>query len=188
MLGIAGCALLLTACGSEAPDIEDASDGRPFAVSVTADFEERQELAGTETLRITVRNQDDRTLPDVSVVLDGLQRTIASEDNGAGRIADPRRPIWVVDAPPAGSTTAYVNTWALGPLPQGESKTFRWKLTPVVPGTHDVEWRVSGGVDSDAPVRASRGETEGTFKVRVAETPRSTTVDPDTNRVVPDED
>lgn len=187
-MGVAGCALLLTACGSEAPDIEDASDGKPFAVSVTASFEEGQELAKTETLKVTVRNEDSRTLPDVSVVLDGLQRTIASEDNGAGRVADPRRPIWVLDAPPAGATTAYVNTWALGPLPEGASKTFRWKLTPVVAGSHKVTWRVAGGVDSNAPVEATRGTTKGTFSVRVSKTPRSTTIDPETNRVVPDED
>ena len=159
----------LTACGGDAKELEDASDGRPFAVTATASFERTQRLANAEELRITVKNDDDRPLPDVAVTLDGLNRTIPTADNGAGRVADPRRPIWVVDAPPAGGTTAYVGTWALGRLAPGASRTFTWELTPTVAGSHRVRWRVAGAVEDAAPVRASSGATRGTLPVRVSD-------------------
>lgn len=155
----------LTACGGETKTVEDASDGRPFAVSAKATFAETQRLANVEELRITVKNEDSRPLPDVAVVLDGLTRNIPVADNGAGRVADPRRPVWIVDAPPTGGTTAYVGTSALGRLAPGASKTFRWELTPAVAGRHALRWRVAAGVDENGPVRGTA--TSGTFDVTV---------------------
>lgn len=168
----AGLALLaatagLTACGGDTKELEDASDGRPFAVTATASFPERQRLANVEELRITVKNDDSRPLPDVAVTLEGLNRSIPVEDNGAGRVADPRRPIWVVDEPPAGGTTAYVGTWALGRLAPGASRTFTWQMTPAVAGRHRIRWRIAGAVEDRAPVRASSGSTSGVLPVRV---------------------
>ncbi len=181
----AGLALGVSACGGDDPEIEDAAKGQPFRVAVSASFPERQRLAAQRTLEITVRNQDSRPLPDVAVVLNGLERRIASEDNGAGRIADPRRPIWIVDQPPAGGQTAYVDTWALGALPAGAERTFRWKLTPTVAGRHKVRWRVAAAVEQNGAVRASGGRASGTFDVRIDGKPEETTIDPDTGKVVP---
>lgn len=181
----AGLALGVSACGGDDPEIEDAAKGEPFRVSVEAKFPERQRLADQRTLEITVRNEDRRALPDVAVVLEGLERRISAEDNGAGRIADPRRPIWIVDRPPAGGQTAYVDTWALGPLPAGAEKTFRWKLTPTVAGRYKVRWRVAAAVEQNGPVRAASGRTSGTFDVRIADEPESTTIDPESGKVVP---
>ena len=164
-LALAAAATGLTACGGERATVEDASDGRPFAGSATASFPETQRLANVEELRITVKNEDSRPLPDVAVVLDGLTRNIQVADNGAGRVADPRRPVWVVDAPPTGGTTAYVGTSALGRLEPGASKTFRWELTPTVAGSHTLRWRVAAGVDENGPVRGTR--TSGSFAVNV---------------------
>ena len=96
-----GIVVAVGGCGGDDPKIEDASGGNDFRVSARASFDERQDLARTRTLRITVRNEEQhRTLPDVAVVLKGLQRRIPAGDNGAGRVADPRRPIWVLDEPP----------------------------------------------------------------------------------------
>lgn len=164
-LALALAATGLTACGGETAKVEDASDGRPFAVSATASFPKSQRLANAEELRITVKNEDTRPLPNVAVVLDGLTRDIPVADNGAGRVADPRRPVWIVDAPPTGGTTAYVGTSALGRLAPGASKTFRWELTPTVAGSHRLRWRVAAGVDEDGPVRGD--STRGTFAVSV---------------------
>jgi hypothetical protein len=169
-LALAVCAVGLTACGGGDDDVQDASGGRPFAVSATATFAKDQKLANAETLTVTVRNADQRDLPDVAVTLGGLNRTIAVADNGAGRVADPRRPIWVVDSPPKGGTTAYVGTWALGRLAAGASKTFTWQLTPAVAGSHAVRWRVSAGLDENGPVRpASGGTTSGTLATVVSD-------------------
>lgn len=169
-LALVTCAAGLTACGGGDADLKDASGGRPFAVSAQASFAKDQKLANVEKLTITVKNADTRPVPDVAVTLGGLQRTIPVADNGAGRVADPRRPIWVVDVPPKGGTTAYVGTWALGQLAPGATKTFTWQLTPAVAGEHDVTWRVSGDLDEDGPVRAaSGGATSGTLVTDVAD-------------------
>jgi hypothetical protein len=160
----------LSACGGDRKDVEDASGGRAFAVSAQASFPTSQRLANAEELKITVRNTDSRAIPDVGVVLEGLNRTISVADNGAGRTADPRRPIWIVDAPPTGGTTAYVGTWALGRLEPNASKTFTWELTPSVANRHTLKWRVVGALDENGPVRASGGgATSGSFDVDVAD-------------------
>jgi hypothetical protein len=169
VLAALACGVGLTACGSEAK-IVDASDGRPFAVSAKATFAKSQRLANVEELRVTVTNEDTRALPDVAVVLSGLGREISVADNGAGRTADPRRPVWIVDAPPAGGQTAYAGTSALGRLAAGARRTFVWQLTPVVAGTHRLTWRVAAALDADGPVRAAGGgRTKGSFRVRVAD-------------------
>ncbi|WP_210492154.1 hypothetical protein [Patulibacter sp. SYSU D01012] len=167
----AGGALALSACGGDSEaKVVDASKGRPFQVSAIASFDRSQSLARTETLTIRVTNEErGRALPNVAVVLDGLTRDISSDDDGAGRVSDPRRPLWIVDEPPKGGTTAYVGTWALGRLEAGQQKVFRWKLTPVVAGKHRLRWRVAGGLDVDAPVRASGGPAKGRFDVVVGD-------------------
>lgn len=167
-LAVAACAIGLGACGGD-DEITDASGGQPFAVSANASFDDSQRLSNVETLRITVRNADTRTIPDAAVVLEGLNRVIPAQDNGAGRVADPRRPIWVVDAPPKGGTTAYVQTWALGELAPGASKTFTWQLTPVVAGRHTLRWRTAAALDENGPVRASGGPSSGSFDVTVSD-------------------
>lgn len=168
-LAAVACVAGLSACGGGDDDIEDASGGQPFAVSATASFADSQKLANVETLKITVKNADTRTIPDVAVVVEGLNRTIPAQDNGAGRVADPRRPVWVVDAGPKGGTTAYVNTWALGRLAPGASRTFTWQLTPVVAGKHTLRWRTAAALDENGPVRASGGPSAGSFDVSVSD-------------------
>ncbi|MGX6446988.1 hypothetical protein ACVU7I_02795 [Patulibacter sp. S7RM1-6] len=167
----AGGALALSACGgSSEATVVDASKGRPFRVSAIASFDRSQTLARTETLTIRVTNEErGRSLPNVSIVLDGLTRTIASADDGAGRVSDPRRPLWIVDEPPKGGATAYVGTWSLGRLKAGEQKVFRWRLTPVVAGEHRLRWRVAGGLEQDGPVRAYGGPAKGRFDVVVGD-------------------
>ena len=41
------------------------------------------------------------------------------------------------EAAPKGGETAYVDTWALGPLSPGQERTFRWGVTAVRPGKYD---------------------------------------------------
>ena len=49
-------------------------------------------------------------------------------------LADPNRPVWIVDDGPRGGETAYTNTWALGRVAPGQTKTFEWRVTPVEAG------------------------------------------------------
>lgn len=165
----AGLAFALPACGNNDPVQVDGSDGTPYKVSATADFPARQKVSNARTLRITVRNEESsRTIPDVAVVVRGLNTKVPGGNNGNGMIADRRRPIWIVDAPPAGGTTAFVDTWALGPLPAGEKRTFTWKLTPILAGEHEITWSVAGDLVKEGPVVASGGDADGAIDVSVA--------------------
>jgi hypothetical protein len=99
---------------------------------------------------------------------DGL--TAFGQKSGDSRLADPNRPIWIVDQEPVGGTSAYSNTWTLGPLEGGETKTFEWKLTAVEPGTYSLAYRVSPGLDNKARL-ADGSKARGTFDVRVVDEP-----------------
>ena len=60
-------------------------------------------------------------------------------------LADPDRPVWIVDRGPRGGSSAYVNTWATGPLGEGETRAMTWRVTAVAPGRYTLTWRVAAG-------------------------------------------
>ena len=61
------------------------------------------------------------------------------------------------DTSPAGCDTAYVNTWACGPLKPGREATFVWTVTPVKAGPFTVSWRVAAGLNGKAKAVATGG-------------------------------
>jgi hypothetical protein len=61
------------------------------------------------------------------------------------------------DASPRGCDTAFVNTWACGPLKPNEQRTFRWSVTAVQAGPYKVGWRVAAGLDGKAKAVAPGG-------------------------------
>ena len=176
-IGVAGCG------GGERQDADEPSG--TFAVEVVdASFPEEQNLADRTEMKITVRNRDTKPVPIVAVTVDSF-----STDSEQPGLADPSRPVWVVDEAPEGGTTAYTNTWALGELPAGESRTFRWRVTPVRAGRHEVSYRVAAGLTGKAKAQTSSGGTpEGSFTVRVSDDPAQARVDPRTGDVVRDDD
>ena len=145
-----------------------------------ARFPDTQRLAKQETMRIRVRNADERELPNVAVTVEGFSRR--SEQAG---LADPTRPVWILDDGPRGGTTAYTNTWALGRMAPGATKTFEWRATPVKAGTFKLKYRVSAGLAGKAKARLDGGRIpEGTFDVRVSREPSQARVDPDSGEVI----
>ena len=74
----------------------------------------KQRLAKQEELAIAVAQRGQQR--DAQRRGDG-RRASQRRSEQAG-LADPERPVWIVDAGPRGGTTAYTNTWALGPLPR----------------------------------------------------------------------
>jgi hypothetical protein len=182
--------LALAGCGGERQD-ENEPEGR-FAVDVLkASFPADQKLAQSSDLVISVRNAGDRAIPNVAVTVHGLDYQKAADPS----LADPTRPMFAVngvqvevggfpearDATPRGCETAYVNTWACGPLRPGREKTFKWSVTAVRAGPYKVAWEVAAGLDGNARAvsagggdRAPRGSFSGTVSdeapdVRVAE-------------------
>ena len=172
LLGAAGC-------GGTPQDANEPKG--TYAVEITeASFPRLQSLGQTTSLRVTVRNAGSQTVPNVSLTVDGLSDLEAQPES-----MDPSRPIWVVDVGPVGGKTAYVNTWALGPLRSGDERTFTFVLTAVRSGAHVVRYRAGAGLDGNAIARTPADEIpEGSFTVRVMHRARSSSVNPRTGAVV----
>jgi hypothetical protein len=165
----AGALVALGACGGA----EKQDEGEPtgtFKVDVPrASFPGNQRLAQESTLEITVVNKDSREIPRVAVTVEGF--TQRRDDS---TLADPSRPIWIINDPPYNADSALTNTWTLGPVSPGKSRTFTWKVTPVRAGTYSVRYRVAAGLYGKAKaVDTATGEApEGSFIARVSRKPR----------------
>jgi hypothetical protein len=173
LIAVAGCG------GGERQD-EDEPEGDFALEVVSASFPERQKLARSSSLVITVRNAGDEAVPNVAVTVHGLSYR-ATE---AG-LSNPERPQFVVngvpreiagfpeakDATPLGCDTAYVSTWACGRLAPDGEKTFVWKVTAVKAGPYEISWRVAAGLDGRArAVGAGGGEApSGSFSGTVSD-------------------
>jgi hypothetical protein len=151
-----------------------------FAIEVvSSSFPEKQKLAQSSDLAITVRNAGDQTVPNIALTVSGLNFRATQPG-----LADAERPQFVVngvpreiggfpeakDATPLGCDTAYVNTWACGPLKPGVEKTFVWKVTAVKAGPYKVAWRVAAGLNGKAKAVAAGGgpAPAGTFSGTVS--------------------
>ena len=159
--------MALAGCGGGERQDEDEPEG-DFAVEVVrAAFPEDQKLAKSSNLVLTVRNAGNDTIPNIAVTVDGF-----NVRRGDPELADPERPQFVIngmpreiggfpeskEASPLGCDTAYVNTWACGPLADGKEKTFRWSVTAVKAGDFEIEWRVAAGLDGKAKAVAPGGD------------------------------
>jgi hypothetical protein len=187
VLPIAGCG-----GGGERQDADEASGTYKVDV-VSASFAKKQRIAGASVMKIVVKNADSKAIPNVAV-------TITNDDDAKGGagfatrseqagLADPSRPLWIVDEGPHGGDTAYVSTWALGRLAPGATKTFEWHVTPIVAGSHTLRWHVAAGLNGKAVARTDDGKDPvGTFGVDVSRKPPAVMVDPKTGDVVSADD
>ncbi len=177
--------IALASCGGG--ERQDANEpAGKFEVSVvSAKFPEEQKLARRSELEIVVRNDDlRRSVPNIAVTVKGFEERRASPG-----LADPSRPVFVINgvpkrigtfpeskqAAPEGGETAYVGTWALGPLKPGEKKTFRWNVTAVRAGPYKITYEVAAGLDGRAKAvgtggKAPRGRFAGSISDEAPET------------------
>jgi len=179
-------AVIAVGCGGgERQDANEPSGTFTVAV-IEARFPAAQALAEQAKMSIAVKNTGVRPLPDVAVTLGDEQGGSAfTRRSGQPDLADPSRPIWVVDAGPRGGDSAYVNTWALGALAPGATKRFTWHVTALVPGAHTVRYRVAAGLDGKAQAVLADGRApEGSFDVAVSAKPSQARVDPSTGKVL----
>src|SRR5215210_7652893 len=185
---VAVCLLALAGCGGERQDENEPEGDFPVEV-VKASFPEKQKLAKSSDLVVSVRNAGNDTIPNIAITVNGLD--VRKEDPD---LADPSRPVFALngvqveiagfpeakDASPRGCDTAFVNTWACGPLKPNRQRTFRWSVTAVKAGSFKVDWRVAAGLDGKAKAVAAgggpapRGRFSGTIsdeapEVRVAD-------------------
>jgi len=173
-------ALGIAACGGGTRQDAAEPSGTYRVRIVSASFPLRQHVAAPARLVVEVRNTSRKTVPDIAVTVDTFSARSERTD-----LADAQRPVWVIDEPPEGSTTAYTNTWALGPMSAGETKRFVWRVTPVVSGTHRLRFRVDAGLNGRAKaVLAGDRVPEREVTVRISSRPASARVDPETGAVI----
>jgi hypothetical protein len=169
--------LALAACGGEERQDENEPEGEFRVDIVDASFPVKQKLAKRSELSITVRNAGRETVPNVAVTVSGFDTKLENPN-----LADPSRPIFVIngqpkqiggfaeskDLAPEGGDTAYVNTWALGPLEAGDEETFTWNVTAVRAGPYKITYKVAAGLDGKAKAVDAEGVAPaGTFIGRV---------------------
>jgi len=191
------CALMLSGCGSGAPQTAHEPKGTFTLKVLHAAFPAKQSISKPASLVVRVRNTGASAAPNVAVTLDSFYYT----ENFPELAAD-KRPVWVIErgpgqvprrpvksqaiSPPGGGQTAYVNTWALGPLGPGQSRTFQWNVVPVKAGMHTVHYTIAAGLGGHArAVNADGAPVQGQFTVDVAALPPARQVDPNTGQVVP---
>jgi hypothetical protein len=180
--------LLTTGCGSSPRQDADEPSGSYKLEVDAATFPTSQSIAQSSTMKIRVRNSDTKAAPNVAVTVETAPGKPGQGSSAFGqrvddsRLADPDRPVWVVDAGPAGGDSAATNTWALGRLKPGQSKEFRWKVTAVEPGSYTIRYRISPGLSGRARL-TSGGRTDGSFKVQIQDKPVPARVD-DNGKVV----
>lgn len=182
VLAVSALALAGAGCGGERQDA-DAPSGE-FDVEVTdASFPAKQRIAEPTTLKLEIANRGDRAVPNLAVTVEtappveGQSPVAFGTNRDNPELADSGRPVWILDEGPAGGQSAYTNTWAVGPLDEGQSRTVEWKLTAMEAGRYTVGWRLAPSLEGD--VELAGGRTEGEFVVTIADEPVPARVDDD---------
>ena len=181
-----------SACGDDAERQDADEPAGDFPVEVTsAKFPTDQRLAQTRDLELEIENAGDEDVPDLAVtIFTGDQPSsgsfsVRSDQPG---LADPNRPVWILEngfpklvtpqvkdletAPPAGAEAAQTNTFSFGAVPPGESKDIVWRVTPVHAGTYTVHYELAAGLNGKAKaVTRDGGPVEGEFVVTITDKP-----------------
>jgi hypothetical protein len=192
-IGCAVAVLVVAGCGGTKTQDENEPEGNFPLEVVNASFPGEQKLAKRSDLRITVRNAGSETVPNVAVTVNGLTQRRDDPD-----LADPERPIFVIngvqtdigglpeakEAAPRGCDTAYVNTWACGPLRPGRERSFHWSITAVEAGEYKISYRVAAGLDGKAKAIPSSGSLSGTFSGTISNEAPDTRVADDGKTVI----
>jgi hypothetical protein len=191
-----GVSLALSACGGGQNQAASEPGGN-FAVTVsTAKFPASQRLAQHTHLVIEVHNTGSKPIPNVAVTIcnvtcaypapkgEGSSSQAFGADIGQSYVANPSRPLWVIDRAPGvcgfscknggqgAAVTAYANTWALGRLAPGKTARFDWAVTAVQAGKHVLAWQVAAGLNGKAKAVLSNGSApKGRFAVNVGTAP-----------------
>jgi len=196
-LVVAACALLASGCGGGSRQDAGEPSGTFKLQVLRASFPRVQSIARPTSLEVLVHKAGLRAAPNVAVTVDSFYYT----ENYPAMAAN-QRPVWIIDggpgaiparpvqstavSPPGGGQTAYVNTWALGSLAPGGTRTFRWRVVPVKSGVHTVHFTVAPGLAGKArAVSTSGGPVRGLFTVLVTPAPPARHVNPNTGQVVP---
>ncbi len=194
---LCGAALLAAGCGGAAR--QDAGEkNQNYTVELLhASFPAEQSIARKATLVLAVRNGGSETMPNVAVTLNSLdyvehypelaanKRPVWAIERGPGRIASPAVQSVEVAQPGSGQT-AYVNTWALGPLAPGRTRVFAWRVVAVKAGSYSVHFVIAADLAGKSRATLADGSpVRGVFNVHIASKPPVNHVNPNTGKVEP---
>jgi hypothetical protein len=212
LLAIVAPSLALAACGGGArQDVAEPTGNYPVAVT-SATFPASQSLSQHTHMQITVKNTGTRAIPDLAVTIcnvtcaynappgEGSSSGAFASNLDQSGLANPSRPVWIVDRPPGscqgstgyscrnggagGDASAYNNTWAYGRLAPGASAIFDWAVTAENTGRHTLAWVISAGLNGKAQaVVNGGGAPHGTFTVQITGRPSQSYVDNNGNIV-----
>jgi hypothetical protein len=189
-------ALVLSGCGGGSEQTHGEAK-RSYKMRISAaTFPAKQSISKPVQLRVKVHNEESRAVPNVAITVDSFSYVEKYPE-----LAASNRPVWVVErgpgaiparpvqsqavSPPGGGQTAYINTWALGPLSAKATRTFTWTVVPVKSGSHDVHLTLVAGLAGNARATLARGgAVTRSFAAKIAALPPSRHVDPETGRVV----
>lgn len=198
--------MAVSACGEDKQRQDAKEPEGEFPVEiVSANFPTKQRLAQTSDLRMEIENSGDESIPDLAVTIyTGDEKasgpfSVRSQQPG---LADPNRPVWILEnnypklvtggvegkeldaAPAGGSAAAQTDTFSFGELPPDESRDIVWRLTPVVAGTYTVHYELAAGLTGKARAVTDDGSpVEGEFVVTITDKPPSARVN-DAGQVV----
>jgi hypothetical protein len=187
--------------GGERQDAKEPTGSYPVKV-VRASFPQRQSLAKNSTMEIVVQNAGQKMIPLISVTVKcgtelGGSFSTATQDTN---VADPLRPQFIVnklptatervnpplDPAPLERSSAYSDTYPLGPLGAGRTATFMWDVTAVRSGPYHLCWRVNTGLYGKSKAVAASGSPpiSGEFKGQVSKKAAKAEVGPDGTSIV----
>jgi hypothetical protein len=170
---VAATALGVASCGGSSQDAHEPSGNFKVEI-VKASFPGHQKLAKRSTMVIEIKNVDNKSLPNPSVTVNSFNR-----NSTAAGLADPSRPVFIVNQGPRGGETANTATSAFGrPLPPGEVAVFKWSVTAVQAGHYKIAWRVSAGLFGKAHAIDSQGNRDpgGEFSGTISNAPPNSRV------------
>jgi hypothetical protein len=181
----AAVALALAGCGGADEPAAEHSMTYSVAIPVRS-FPARQRLAQHVQLRIDVRNEGSRAIPNVAATIStgsgpngAAVEAFGSELAGKG-LASHSRPVWIVDDGPVSGDTAYANTWALGAIKPHQTRSFTWSVVPVRAGRYTLRYLLTGSTTGHSPLQlADGGAARGSFTVEVSGKPAQVRVTPD---------
>jgi hypothetical protein len=207
--GAACIAIAVMGCGSARQDAGEPTGTYRVSIVSPTSFPQRQLVASRTTMSVTVRNDDTRTIPNLSITVstNTAGGAMASGSEGTAPhgfayispepgLSNPQRPVWIVDGVvlrrdngsvtgPSTGATAYTDTWSLGQLAPGATATFSFSLTPVKVGMWSVGYHVDAGLNGKAVAQLANGRAPtGMFRIRISNIPPQSRVDPNTGRVL----
>lgn len=169
---------------------------------VSATFPQDQSLAKDSTMEIVVQNAGQKMIPLINVTVKcgpGLGGSFSTTTQDTD-VADPQRPQFVVnklptatervnpplDPAPLERSSAFVDTYPLGPLGAGRTATFKWDVSAVKAGPYKLCWRVNAGLYGKAKaVPASDGPPiNGEFKGTISRKAPKATIGPDDRTII----